>query len=372
MSVRRTKALVLTLAISSTPASAEEGEWLTYTTGTAYSAAVHTGRLKRSGSTVTGWFRTTTTSPDDQGAVQSDVKEEFDCASPRLRAFSVTNRDANGNVVSSSPLDGKWTELAPGTRGIEARDYACDHPPFTGWIAHTIAADDALRESDDPNTRGFATTHILPSMRKGSIVSRWEQWASGNRVLREFDCKARKQRYVYGSGGRSANAEWKATVPGTLGDAQVAEACGIGRAKPPAALPSVPAVEAPPQSAAGGRRRPGFYDCTIVESQSLGDDGILSDPTKGVPARGESFRVNRQTGAMTGSVDNRSYQTVTVLYTPPDNSFYVTSESYGPNKSLTHLRINDWKEGPLKSFSYAGAGLSGDGILNGTCVLSTQ
>ena len=224
--VRRTKALALALAISSAPAFAEEGEWLEYWKDTARSHAVHTGRLKRSGSTVTGWFRTTSTTPDDQGTVQSDVKEEFDCASPRRRMFHFTNRDANGNVLSTGPRDGKWEEFGPETVGSMKRDYACDHPPFFGWIAHTIAAEDYLRESDDPEKRGAAVTHILPSTRNGSIVRRWAQWANGNRVLMEYNCKGRSFRYVYGVVGRVANPEWIRVAPGTIGEAIVADACG--------------------------------------------------------------------------------------------------------------------------------------------------
>ena len=199
---------------------------MTYSKEPNKSLAVHTGRLKRSGSTVTGWFRTTMTPPGDDGVAQLDVKEEFDCASHRGRAFAATGRDANGKVVLTGPGDGKWLEIEPETIASTARDYACDHPPFFGWIAYTIAAEDYLRESDDPKLRGLAVTHVLPSTRNGSIVRRWAQWASGNRVLMEYNCKGRMLRRAYEGGLRVANPEWIQVDPGTIGEAIVADACG--------------------------------------------------------------------------------------------------------------------------------------------------
>jgi hypothetical protein len=119
----------------------------------------------------------------------------------------------------------------------------------------------------------------------------------------------------------------------------------------------------------------GFYDCTIIEVRLLGNDGRLSEGhtrKPALPILGSKFLVDRKTGAMSGAINNSSYAKVSVLFTPPDNSFQVTSESGGPNKHVTYLRVRDWQEGPKKAFVYAGAGPSGDGLLTGECVVKPR
>lgn len=136
-----------------------------------------------------------------------------------------------------------------------------------------------------------------------------------------------------------------------------------------AAFATVAAAEAAPNVDAG------FYDCTVVEARLLGDDGKLSEARARkllLEKPGNTFRVNRQTGAVSGAIDNSTFAKVTVFFTPPDNSFQVTSESHGPNKRVEFLRVRDWQEGPKKAFVYVGAGLSGDGVLSGTCVVKPR
>lgn len=216
----------------SLPSSAERGEWLTYYDSSQVALAVHTGRLTRSGSTVTGWFRMHFKAPRNDGYgdgnyQESDTKSEYDCASPRYRSFSFTNRTTDGAVVSSGKLTDKWFEIEPGTLAAIQRGYACDHPPFESWIEHSIAAEDGLRSHEDESKRGMVVTHIVPVSRKQGSVTRWERWANDTRHLNEYDCKGRRYRVLYAGAERVGSPAWSASAPGTIIDAVIDDACGV-------------------------------------------------------------------------------------------------------------------------------------------------
>jgi hypothetical protein len=94
------------------------------------------------------------------------------------------------------------------------------------------------------------------------------------------------------------------------------------------------------------------YRCKVIAANELGDDGRVA-PSKGLSATavGSTFVVYRPTGLIYGGVGNNgAWESQTVVFTPPNNRFYVISTSHGPNKHVTLLSIKDWADGPQKPF----------------------
>jgi hypothetical protein len=135
------------------------------------------------------------------------------------------------------------------------------------------------------------------------------------------------------------------------------------------------AVSVGAQSANGPKRSqqlqaavPQFYQCRVGESWSLGDSArlVASNPLNVI---GTAFTVDGKTGVMKGSlVDNTTYESRAVVFTPPDNLFYVVSTSHGPNRSVNLLMIRDWVPGPTKPF----LATSDTHVLTGSCTRWTR
>jgi hypothetical protein len=108
------------------------------------------------------------------------------------------------------------------------------------------------------------------------------------------------------------------------------------------------------------------YVCKVVGVRELSDSGFIEDAPEPVKAGriGLSFVVNRDTGEITGDVgNNATYETNTVVFTPPNNRFHVVSISHGPNRSVNFLSIQDWAAGPKKPFLLVESG----SVYSGTC-----
>ena len=111
---------------------------------------------------------------------------------------------------------------------------------------------------------------------------------------------------------------------------------------------------------------PDSYDCKVLAATQLGDGGVLRERTEGPEAAvvGSSFVVNKDTGRIAGGVgNNATFESHTVVHTPPDNPFYIVSITHGPNKNIDFLSIRDWAQGPKKPFLLVESG----SVYTGTC-----
>jgi hypothetical protein len=108
------------------------------------------------------------------------------------------------------------------------------------------------------------------------------------------------------------------------------------------------------------------YVCTVRAAASLDDQGRLTAVTDDIhrQAVGATFTVDRTTGRIIGGVgNNASFETRQVVFTPPDNPFYVVSYSHGPNRNVEFLSIRDWATSPQKPFLLAESTF----VFTGTC-----
>jgi len=113
-------------------------------------------------------------------------------------------------------------------------------------------------------------------------------------------------------------------------------------------------------------RGPESYECKVLTAAQLGNGGTLTTLTGDLEAQtaGALFVVDRRTGQIAGGVgNNATFETRQVVFTPPDNPFYVVSFSHGPNRSVALLSIRDWVEGPFKPFVLVDSTF----VFTGTC-----
>ena len=123
-----------------TIAGADSGDWLVWKGENAYIESVHNGRLSRRGPAVEAWFRqafkSLQASPLGLNYSTVDTKKGFVCTRSHYRVLHIVLRDADGRVVWDQPGTGAWHETLPGSLAEAEREYACDHPPFVGWVTH--------------------------------------------------------------------------------------------------------------------------------------------------------------------------------------------------------------------------------------------
>lgn len=98
------------------------------------------------------------------------------------------------------------------------------------------------------------------------------------------------------------------------------------------------------------------YRCLVRGASEVGPDGVLVPAAQSVRkvAIGSTFVVERSSGRILGGVgNNETFESRTVVFTPPDNPYYVISVSHGPNKNVDYLSMRDWASGPRKPFLLA-------------------
>jgi hypothetical protein len=111
---------------------------------------------------------------------------------------------------------------------------------------------------------------------------------------------------------------------------------------------------------------PNSYVCKVTAASELGDDGVLANGNANIKGQtvGKTFVVDKHTGLISGAVGNNiTYESRDVVFTPPNNPFYVVSTSHGPNRNLEFLTIRDWVDGVEKPFMLVGSSL----VFTGKC-----
>ena len=100
------------------------------------------------------------------------------------------------------------------------------------------------------------------------------------------------------------------------------------------------------------------FKCAVLDAFTLGDNGKVDHKSNvALNALKKEFTVNRQTGQITGGgfVNTMSGQMPTVYdYLPLENG-YKAITIYKPNPTVDYLQINEYVDGPKKSFIYKGA-----------------
>jgi hypothetical protein len=108
------------------------------------------------------------------------------------------------------------------------------------------------------------------------------------------------------------------------------------------------------------------YKCKVLTANTLDDRGLLTKAAQHIEVQvvGATFFVNRNTGWISGAIgSNETFESRTVVFTPPDNPFYVVSFTHGPNRNVDFLSIRDWVEPAEKPFLLVDSAL----MFTGTC-----
>jgi len=111
---------------------------------------------------------------------------------------------------------------------------------------------------------------------------------------------------------------------------------------------------------------PNAYQCRVNDVKELNDKGALVEASAAIrtQAVGATFVVDRMTGIMVGGVGgNGTFESQKVVFTPPDNPFYIVSTTHAPNRNVEYLAVRDWVVGPDKPFVLADA----TNVFTGTC-----
>jgi hypothetical protein len=112
------------------------------------------------------------------------------------------------------------------------------------------------------------------------------------------------------------------------------------------------------------RNTEGTYQCRVTGAAELKDDGSLVAIDRVAPGWGVSFNVDRATGLIAGgAADNATFASTEVVFTPPDNLFYVISKSGGPNRHVSLLAVRAWTPGRVKPFVF----VNSSWVYNGVC-----
>lgn len=109
------------------------------------------------------------------------------------------------------------------------------------------------------------------------------------------------------------------------------------------------------------------FECTVTSVHAIAEDGRVVNDTEHLKKQlGSRFSVEKSTGAMRGGefIDNRNRKHIKVTNSPPDNSYYLVTESHGPFVMIGYLYIGNHRKGPQKPFTYTA---SGEYIYSGFC-----
>ena len=151
---------------------------------------------------------------------------------------------------------------------------------------------------------------------------------------------------------------------GWLGAALLTAGAGAcADADAPAKIQRLEAENAALRRSAGGQNA---YECLVRDVRQLSDAGMLADaaPTFRNQVVGATFVVDRETGVISGGIGgNGTFASRTVVFTPPENPFYVVSTTQGPNRNVEYLSVREWVVSPDKPFVLADA----SNVYTGTC-----
>jgi len=95
------------------------------------------------------------------------------------------------------------------------------------------------------------------------------------------------------------------------------------------------------------------YTCRATGVSELMDDGSLRRLDRFMDGWDSPFNVDRATGLVAGGpATNATYPITEVVFTPPDNLFYIISKSAGPNRSVNLLSVRESAPGSRKPFMF--------------------